>query len=119
MHYDDTDVFILQLAGSKVWSVHGVALPFARTDETRIEEQVLLEHPTAGVIAQEYTMRAGAQVSYTSSTLLMQASVLEHPLSLPVSRALSGLYCLTLRDGLCVRWSMVGGALLCYAMLYR
>lgn len=78
MHYDDTDVFILQLAGSKVWSVHGVALPFARTDETRIEEQVLLEHPTAGVVAQEYTMRAGAQVvSY--STLLMQASVLEHP----------------------------------------
>lgn len=119
MHYDDTDVFILQLAGSKVWSVHGVALPFARTDETRIEEQVLLEHPTAGVVAQEYTMRAGAQVvSY--STLLMQASVLEHPFPyLPVSRALSGLYCLTLCDGLCVRWSMVGGALLCYAMLYR
>ena len=40
-HYDDTDVFVLQLSGSTLWSVHEPALPFARTDEKRLSDQAL------------------------------------------------------------------------------
>ena len=50
LHYDETDVFVLQLSGSKVWALHEPALAFARTDEKRLSDQALQEF---GVVKEE------------------------------------------------------------------
>ncbi len=50
LHYDETDVFVLQLSGSKVWKLHEPALAFARTDEKRLSDQALQEF---GVVKEE------------------------------------------------------------------
>ena len=55
LHYDETDVFVLQLSGSKVWSLHESALPFARTDEKRLSDQALGKFE----VVREQTMNPG------------------------------------------------------------
>ena len=44
LHYDETDVFVLQLAGSKEWAVHEPAVRFARSDEARLADEPLSKY---------------------------------------------------------------------------
>jgi hypothetical protein len=55
LHYDETDVFVLQLSGSKVWALHEKAVPFARTDEKRLSDGALKKFG----VAREHTMQPG------------------------------------------------------------
>ena len=43
LHYDEEDVFVLQLAGAKRWTLHTVAVPFARADEGGLLTAALLD----------------------------------------------------------------------------
>ena len=58
LHYDETDVFVLQLAGTKVWALHSLAVPFARSDEARLANDALTAM-VAKVEPQEVVMAPG------------------------------------------------------------
>ena len=79
LHYDETDVFVLQLAGEKRWTVHAQpAVPFARSEEATLESRQLAEAEGAAAAA-EYTLRAGDLLYIPRGTPHSAASLAAEP----------------------------------------
>eukprot|EP01051_Picozoa_sp_SAG22_P004036 SAG22_NODE_207_length_15278_cov_4.056855_13_plen_603_part_00 len=56
LHYDEEDVFVLQLSGAKRWTVNEIAVPFARGDDGGLLGDVLAERTQK---LADYTLRPG------------------------------------------------------------